>query len=78
MHAEMLVRMVNQIAEFYGTGSDPDIAANETLSHIKRMWAPRMCKQIVEIGSDDPGLSPISRVAVGLLAAAQAQKRVAG
>jgi hypothetical protein len=78
MQAEILVRMVNQIAEFYGTGSEPDVAAKETLSHLQRMWAHRMCRQMVDIGADDPGLSPIGRQAVGLLAAAHAEKQSLG
>jgi hypothetical protein len=78
MHAEILVRMVNQIAEFYGSGAEPETAAKETLSHVKRMWAHRMCRQMVEIGAADPGLSPVARRAVELLVAADAAKRAAG
>jgi hypothetical protein len=50
MHAEILVRMINQIAEFYGSGADPETASKETLSHVQRMWAHRMCRQMIEIG----------------------------
>jgi hypothetical protein len=77
MHAELLVRMINQIADFYGAGAEPEVAAKETLSHVKRMWADRMRLQMVEIGAADPGLGPIARRAVELLVA-DAQTRVAG
>jgi hypothetical protein len=78
MHAEILVRMINQISDFYGAGSEPETAAKETLSHVQRMWAVRMCRQMIDIGAEDPGLKPISRRAVALLVAADAAKRAAG
>ena len=78
MHAEILVRMVNQIAEFYAAGAEPEVAAREALSHVRRMWAHRMCRQIVEIGAADPGLSPVASRAVQLLTEALAAKQAAG
>jgi NADH-dependant formate dehydrogenase delta subunit FdsD len=78
MHAELLVRMINQIADFYGSGSEPDVAAQETLTHVQRMWAHRMRRQMVEIGAADPGLGPIARRAVELLVATDAPSRAAG
>lgn len=78
MHAEMLVRMVNQIADFYGADAELEPAAKDTLSHVQRMWADRMRRQMVEIGAADPGLTPVARRAVELLATAQAHARPAG
>jgi NADH-dependant formate dehydrogenase delta subunit FdsD len=78
MHAELLVRMVNQIADFYGSAADLETAAKETLSHVQRMWAHRMRLQMVDIGPSDPELRPVARRAVELLVAAEAQTRAAG
>jgi len=78
MQAELLVRMINQIADFYGSGSEADVAAQETLMHVKRMWADRMRRQMVEIGAADAGLGPVARRAVELLVATDAPSRVAG
>ena len=78
MQAEILVRMINQIAQFYGSGADAETASKETLSHVQRMWAHQMRRQMVEIGAADSGLSPIARRAVELLTAAEAAKRAAG
>lgn len=74
MHDYMLVRMVNQIADFYATGADEEAAAKETLSHLTRMWAHRMRLQMAEIGPSHADLGPVARRAVELLVTAEAAR----
>lgn len=55
-----LVKMANQIGQFFQSEPDQDQAVKDVASHIKRFWDPRMRKAIVshaETGGD--GLLPI-------------------
>ena len=75
MHADTLVRMVNDISQFFAPASAEAEAAAEVAGHITRSWEPRMRRQIVEIwqvGHAD--FSPVGRAAVAILAAAAAKK----
>jgi len=75
MHAEQLVRMVNDISEFFGPASPEAEAAAEVAGHLKRQWDPRMRRQIVEIWQAGQGeFSPVGRAAVALLAHEAAAK----
>jgi formate dehydrogenase subunit delta len=68
MQADNLVRMVNQIAQFFAREGAEQGAAKTAL-HLRRFWEPRMRRAIIahlEAGGD--GLSPLSRDAVELLA----------
>ncbi len=46
MDLPTLIRMANQIADFYEFSSDPGQAANDVAMHLKRFWAPRMRQQL--------------------------------
>jgi len=75
MHADTLVRMVNDISAFFGPTNPEAEAAAEVAGHITRSWDPRMRRQIVEIWQAGHGdFSPVGRVAVGMLAAAAMHK----
>ena len=75
MHAETLVRMVNDISAFFAPANPAPEAAAEVAGHIKRSWDPRMRRQIVEIWqAGHADLSPVGRAAVAILAAAAARK----
>jgi formate dehydrogenase subunit delta len=68
MQAESLVRMVNQIAQFFAREGAEQGAA-ETARHLRRFWDPRMRRAIIaHLAAGGAGLSPLSRDAVGLLA----------
>ena len=53
MHADTLVRMVNDISEFFAPANAEADAAAEVAGHITRSWDPRMRRQIVEIWQAD-------------------------
>jgi formate dehydrogenase subunit delta len=75
MHADTLVRMVNDISQFFAPANPEAEAAAEVAGHITRSWEPRMRRQIVEIWqAGHPDLSSVGRAAVAILAAAAAKK----
>jgi transposase InsO family protein len=48
MKIERLVSMINDIATFFASDPEPEVAARAVESHISRFWEPRMRRQIVE------------------------------
>ncbi len=69
MHAEHLVQMVNDIANFFVPASGAARAPAEVATHLKRFWEPRMQRQIVEVWRSGEGeFSEVARAAVALLA----------
>ena len=65
MSIEHLVRMVNDIADYFRSESDGEVAIAGVSNHLKKYWDPRMRRQIVAHlhGSGD-GLSELARAAV--------------
>lgn len=47
MHIENLVKMANQIGQFFEAEPDQDQAVKDIASHIKRFWDPRMRSAII-------------------------------
>ena len=45
MHIDYLIKMANDIGDFFK--ADPDAAAANIHLHIKRFWDPRMKKEII-------------------------------
>ena len=66
MNTEKLIKMANDIADFFNAENDKEIAATGVMKHILRSWDPRMKKGIIqhyqEGGGD--GLSPLAAEAV--------------
>ena len=59
MHADSLVRMVNQIGTFFEAMPDRAAALEEMAQHIRRFWEPRMRQQLmahVDQGGEGLGL----------------------
>ncbi|HEY2807566.1 MAG TPA: formate dehydrogenase subunit delta [Steroidobacteraceae bacterium] len=46
MNIDLLIKMANQIGEFF-QGVSPAQAAADVATHLNRYWEPRMRKQIV-------------------------------
>ena len=62
--SETLVRMANQIADFFRAQPDEDALAG-TADHIRRFWDPRMRAKMAEhLAAGGEGLSPLARAAV--------------
>jgi formate dehydrogenase subunit delta len=68
MKTERLVAMANDIAAFFASEPDRDVAARATADHLRRFWDPRMRREIVAHGTTGgAGLDAIARAAIGLL-----------
>jgi len=67
MDADNLVKMANQIGDFFASFPDRAEALDGIASHIRKFWAPRMREQLlahVDAAGAAAGLSPIVSEAV--------------
>jgi len=68
MDADSLVRMANQIADFFTPYSEEE-AITGVETHIRSFWEPRMQRELVALAAHDPApLSPHVQAAVKRLA----------
>lgn len=65
-----LVRMANDIANFFHAEEDRNAAVEGVVAHIRRFWEPRMRKKIVAYLAehDGEGLNDLARAAIVKLA----------
>src|SRR5438046_10697564 len=71
MNIDLLIKMTNEIGEFFaGTAEAPE-AARAVANHLKRYWEPRMRAQMLAYYEQRQGasLSDLARSDVALLAA---------
>ena len=75
MNSEHLIRMANQIGQFFESMPDRTEALEGLATHLKKFWDPRMRReflQLVDAASAEPPISSMVREAVrehrGLLA----------
>ena len=62
--SETLVRMANQIADFFKSQPEED-ALKGAANHIRYFWDPRMRTKMAEhLKAGGAGLSPLARAAV--------------
>jgi formate dehydrogenase subunit delta len=65
MNTEKLIKMANDIADFFNAESDKDIASTGVMKHIQRSWDPRMKKAIIAHSQQGgSGLSPLASDAI--------------
>ncbi|OWW20303.1 formate dehydrogenase subunit delta [Noviherbaspirillum denitrificans] len=59
MDIRNLIKMANQISDFFESHRDLDEAAREILLHFKKFWAPQMRAQLLEhaLLTDGSGLN---------------------
>lgn len=48
MDIRNLIKMANQISDFFESHPDQEEAAREILLHLKKFWAPQMRAQLLE------------------------------
>jgi len=72
MNIDLLIKMANEIGEFFAGTTDPEQAAREVANHLTRFWEKRMRAQIIRYYEErsGAGLSDLARSGVALLAAA--------
>jgi formate dehydrogenase subunit delta len=65
LKTEHLITMANQIGSFFNSYPDTEQAKKDIAKHIKRFWAPTMCKQIIEhVSQQGSGLEPMVESAI--------------
>lgn len=66
---EQLVRMANDIAEFFVAEPDHDAAVAGVQNHLLKFWEPRMRRKLIEHWrAGGTGLSPLAARAVAAIA----------
>ncbi len=70
MKIERLIKMANDIGNFFNSEPDKEIAAEGIKNHLLRSWDPRMRKAIIAYCREDGSeLSGLVKAAVTKLAA---------
>jgi formate dehydrogenase subunit delta len=68
MKIERLIKMANDIGDFFNAESNKEIAAEGIRKHILRSWDPRMRREIIAYCQQDgAALSDLVRTAVSRL-----------
>ncbi|MFA5920491.1 MAG: formate dehydrogenase subunit delta [Methylococcaceae bacterium] len=68
MKIERLIKMANDIGDFFNAESNKEIAAEGITKHILRSWDPRMRRDIIAYCQQDgTGLSDLVRTAISRL-----------
>ena len=72
MNIDLLVKMANEIGEFFSGTADAQAASAEVAKHLNRYWEPRMRAQMLSHYEQrqGAGLTPIARGGVALMYAA--------
>jgi len=65
MHNENLIKMANDISDFFGSDPDHASAVNGVLDHLRKFWEPRMRQAIIaHYRAGGEGLSDLAKDAV--------------
>lgn len=68
MKIERLIKMANDIGDFFNAESNKEVAAEGIKKHILRSWDPRMRREIIAYCQQDgSALSELARAAVSRL-----------
>jgi formate dehydrogenase subunit delta len=72
MNIDLLIKMTNEIGEFFSGVSDPEQAARDVANHLKRYWEPRMRAQMLDYYEQrqGAGLTELAKNGVAVLYAA--------
>ncbi|CAA9891859.1 Formate dehydrogenase, delta subunit [Candidatus Methylobacter favarea] len=68
MKIQRLIKMANDISDFFNAESDKELAAEGVKKHILRSWDPRMRKDIIAyFQQDGAALSALAKAALAKL-----------
>lgn len=68
MHIERLIKMANDISNYFNAEPDKEVAIEGVRNHIARSWEPRMRKAIIDYHQQDGSeLSDLAKAAVAKL-----------
>jgi formate dehydrogenase subunit delta len=70
MNIDLLIKMANQITDFWEGEAGHEVAVKEVATHLRRYWEPRMRAQIITYYHErqGSGLNDVAKAAVGVLA----------
>jgi formate dehydrogenase subunit delta len=70
MNIDLLIKMANQITDFWEGEAGHEVAVKEVATHLRRYWEPRMRAQMITYYHErqGSGLNDIAKAAVGVLA----------
>jgi formate dehydrogenase subunit delta len=79
MNIDLLIKMANQITDFWEGEAGHEVAVKEVATHLRRYWEPRMRAQMITYCHErqGSGLNDIAKAAVGVLAEQAAQAKAA-
>jgi formate dehydrogenase subunit delta len=79
MNIDLLIKMANQITDFWEVEAGHDVAVKEVATHLRRYWEPRMRAQIITYYYErqGSGLNDVAKAAIGVLAEQAAQSKPA-
>ena len=79
MNIDLLIKMANQITDFWESEAGHDVAVKEVATHLRRYWEPRMRAQMITYYHErqGSGLNDVAKAAVGVLAEQAAQAKAA-
>ena len=70
MKIDRLIKMANDISDFFNAEPDKQLAAEGVKNHIQRSWDPRMRKAIIAYCQEDgSALSALAKSGIALLPA---------
>jgi formate dehydrogenase subunit delta len=80
MNIDLLIKMANQITEFWAGEVGQEAAAKEVATHLRRYWEPLMRGQMISYYEErqGSGLNDVAKRAVELLAAEAKPPKGAG
>ncbi|MCP1625383.1 formate dehydrogenase subunit delta [Pseudomonas nitroreducens] len=55
MSVENLIKMANQIGQYFSTESDPALAVHGVQQHLQNFWTPAMRRELKDWHADHPG-----------------------
>ncbi|WP_315810303.1 formate dehydrogenase subunit delta [Pseudomonas sp. C9-3] len=55
MSVENLIKMTNQIGQYFSTESDPALAVQGVQQHLQNFWTPAMRREIKAWNEQNPG-----------------------
>jgi len=66
MSNESLIKMANQIAQYFATEPDEEVAVKGVRNHMQMFWTPGMRKELLALqsGAEGAQLHPLAQVAV--------------
>ena len=68
MHIERLIKMANDISNYFNAEPDKNVAIDGVRNHIAHSWEPRMRKAIIEYNQQDGSeLSDLAKAAIAKL-----------